>query len=86
MDMESKIKKLSYGNFFCLRFISQCIHVWRRLCDRESDRKKFVDEYHWIDENEMLDLVAIAQSAPGAVAVNGAIAVGYKLAGLLPAW
>lgn len=31
----------------------------------------------------MLDLVAIAQSAPGAVAVNGAIAVGYKLAGLI---
>lgn len=45
-------------------------------------KKKFVDEYHWIDENEMLDLVAIAQSAPGAVAVNGAIAVGYKLAGI----
>ena len=25
-------------------------------------KKKFVDELHWIDENEMLDLVAIAQS------------------------
>ena len=45
-------------------------------------KKKFVDEYHWIEENEMLDLVAIAQSSPGAVAVNGAIVVGYKLAGL----
>ena len=45
-------------------------------------KKKFVDEYHWIDENEMLDLVAIAQSAPGPIAVNGAIVVGYKLAGL----
>ena len=33
-------------------------------------KKKFVDEYHWIDEDEMLDLVAIAQSAPGAIAVN----------------
>ena len=29
-------------------------------------KKKFVDDYHWIEENEMLDLVAIAQSAPGA--------------------
>ncbi len=48
-------------------------------------KKKFVDEYHWIEENEMLDLVAIAQSAPGAIAVNGAIVVGYKLAGLLGA-
>ena len=45
-------------------------------------KKKFADEYHWIGEEEMLDLVAIAQSAPGAVAVNGAVAVGYKLAGI----
>ena len=45
-------------------------------------KKKFVDEYHWIEENEMLDLVAIAQSAPGPIAVNGAIVVGYKLAGM----
>ena len=45
-------------------------------------KKKFVDQYHWIEENEMLDLIAIAQSAPGAIAVNGAIVVGYKLAGI----
>lgn len=30
----------------------------------------------------MLDLVAIAQSSPGAIAVNGAIVVGYKIAGI----
>lgn len=48
-------------------------------------KKKFVDQLHWIDEKEMLDLVAIAQSSPGAIAVNGAIVVGYKLAGLLGA-
>ena len=42
-------------------------------------KDKFVDHYHWIDEEEMLDLVAIAQSSPGAIAVNGAIVVGYKL-------
>ena len=35
-------------------------------------KKKFVNEYHWIEEDEMLDLVVIAQSAPGAIAVNGA--------------
>ena len=48
-------------------------------------KTKFVDQYHWIDEEEMLDLVAIAQSCPGAIAVNGAIVVGYKLAGILGA-
>ena len=46
-------------------------------------KNKFVDEYHWIEENEMLDLVAIAQSSPGAIAVNGAIVIGYKLAGVV---
>ena len=45
-------------------------------------KRKFVDELHWIDEVEMLDLVAIAQSSPGPIAVNGAIVVGYKLCGL----
>ena len=48
-------------------------------------KKKFVDELHWIEESEMLDLIAIAQSSPGAIAVNGAIVVGYKLAGLVGA-
>ncbi len=48
-------------------------------------KDKFVDEYHWIGEEEILDLVAIAQSSPGAIAVNGAIVVGYKLSGILGA-
>lgn len=43
----------------------------------------FVDKYQWISKKEMLNYVAIAQSAPGAIAVNGAIVVGYQLAGFL---
>ena len=44
-------------------------------------KQKFVDKLHWIEEDEMLDFVAIAQSSPGPIAVNGAIVLGYKLAG-----
>ena len=44
-------------------------------------KEKFVDQYHWIDEEEMLDLVAIAQSSPGAIAVNSATFVGTRIAG-----
>ena len=44
-------------------------------------RKKFVEELGWIDEDEMLDLTAIAQSSPGAIAVNASILVGYHVAG-----
>lgn len=45
-------------------------------------KRKFVDELHWIDEKEMLDLTALAQSAPGAIAVNASILVGWRVGGL----
>lgn len=45
-------------------------------------RKLFVDKYQWIDEQEMLDLIAIAQAAPGIIAVNTSILIGYKIAGV----
>ena len=41
-------------------------------------KKKFVDELHWIDEQEMLE-----QSSPGAIAVNAAILVGWQVEGLV---
>ena len=44
-------------------------------------KKKFVDELHWLNEEETLDFVAIAQSSPGAVAVNASILLGYRIAG-----
>ena len=44
-------------------------------------RKKFVEELGWIEEQEMMDLTAIAQSSPGAIAVNASILVGYRVAG-----
>ena len=46
-------------------------------------KKKFVDELHWIDEQEMLDMTALAQSSPGAIAVNAAILVGWQVEGLV---
>lgn len=46
-------------------------------------KSKFVDEYKWITEKEMLNITAIAQSAPGAIAVNAAIVVGFRLAGFI---
>lgn len=49
-------------------------------------RKKFVEDLKWIDEDEMLNMVAISQSAPGPIAVNTSIMVGYRLAGVLGAF
>jgi chromate transporter len=45
-------------------------------------KKKFVDELGWLGEDEMLNLAAIAQSSPGAVAVNASILLGYRVVGV----
>jgi len=45
-------------------------------------KKRFVDELHYITEQEMLDMTALAQSSPGSIAVNAAILVGMKTAGV----
>lgn len=45
-------------------------------------KRKFVEELKWIDEEEMLNLVAISQSAPGPIAVNASIMIGYRIAGI----
>ena len=48
-------------------------------------QKKFVEELKWIDQGEVMDLVAIAQSCPGVMAVNTSIIIGYRMAGPLGA-
>lgn len=45
-------------------------------------KRKLVDELHWLDEDEMLDMTALAQTSPGAIAVNAAILVGRRVAGI----
>lgn len=45
-------------------------------------KKKLVNELHWLTEEEMLDMTALAQSAPGPIAVNAAILVGRRIAGV----
>ena len=42
-------------------------------------RRRFVEDLKWLEENEMMDLAAIAQSSPGAIAVNAAILTGFKI-------
>lgn len=44
--------------------------------------KEIVDKRGWIDRTEYLDLIAVAQSLPGILAVNVSVAVGDKLRGM----
>lgn len=45
-------------------------------------KKKFCDELAWIEEDEILDLIAVAQSSPGALAVNTSMIIGYRVLGI----
>lgn len=46
-------------------------------------KKKFVEELEWLDEDEMLDVTAITQSAPGPLPVNASVIIGYRMKGVL---
>lgn len=44
---------------------------------------EFVEKKKWLDKDEFLNMVAIAESTPGPIAINSATYVGYKKAGVI---
>lgn len=46
-------------------------------------KKKFVEELGWLEEDEMLDITAIAQSSPGPIPINASVILGYRMQGIL---
>lgn len=71
-----------YWKLFCSTFIISAFTIGGGFVIIPLLKAKFVDEYKWMDDKEALNLVAIAQSAPGVVAANTSIIMGYRLAGI----
>lgn len=46
-------------------------------------QKEAVEKNHWVTDEDILEIVAIAESTPGPIAVNSATFVGYRAAGIL---
>ena len=44
-------------------------------------QREVVDRKGWIDEQEFLNMIALAQAAPGLIAVNSAIFIGWRIGG-----
>ena len=44
---------------------------------------EFVEKKKWLTKDEFLDMIAIAESTPGPIAINSATFIGYKTAGML---
>ena len=47
--------------------------------------RELVNNHHWVDEKDIMDVFAVAQSFPGPIAVNAATFTGFRLAGRLGA-
>ena len=77
--------EVSLRTMFCSTFMLSMLTFGGGFVIVPLMKKRFVDELHWIEEEEMMDLIAIAQSSPGAIAVNGSIIIGYRLKGLIGA-
>lgn len=43
--------------------------------------EELVDKRNWVQKKEIIDIFALAQSVPGAVAINSSTSIGYKIAG-----
>ncbi len=46
-------------------------------------QKEVVDKKKWIEDSDILDIISIAESTPGPIAINSATFIGYKIAGVL---
>ena len=44
-------------------------------------QKETVEKRRWISDSDVLDVIAIAESTPGPIAINAATFVGYRVAG-----
>jgi chromate transporter len=75
-----KDKAFSYWTLFLSTFYISAFTFGGGYVIVPLMRKRFVEQYGWIQEQEMLDLIAIAQSTPGPIAVNTSILVGYRMA------
>ncbi len=49
-------------------------------------RNEFIDKHRWIDDKDITDIFALSQSMPGAIAINAATMIGYRLAGFTGAF
>ncbi|MBG9980855.1 chromate transporter [Facklamia sp. DSM 111018] len=79
--MKNKLEFL--WKLFCATFLLSALTFGGGYVIVSLMKDRFVNDYHWIDDEEMLNLISIAQSSPGPIAVNAAIIIGYQLAGVL---
>ncbi len=70
-----------YGKLFWSMFVLSAFTLGNGFVIIPLMQRRFVEELGWLEEDEMLDMVAFARSSPGAVTVNVAVQAGLRVAG-----
>lgn len=80
-QMEEQVVKPTLPRLFMATFMLSAFTFGGGYVIVAMMQKRFVDKYHWLTKEEMLDLTAIAQSSPGPMACSAAMSAGYRLHG-----
>ncbi|HAI52757.1 MAG TPA: chromate transporter, partial [Firmicutes bacterium] len=75
-------KRASLWNLFSVFFRIGAFTFGGGLAMLPLIEREVVEVQGWVEQEEILDIVALSQSVPGAIAVNSAIFIGLRLRGL----
>lgn len=79
--MEKYAKKPNIWRLFYYCFILSAFTIGGGYVMVPLMHERFVNKLGWIDDDELTELVALGQSAPGAMVVNSSVIMGYRLLG-----
>ncbi len=79
--MKNRLLKLFFAFFKIGLFTFGGGYAMIPLIQRET-----VENNHWISDDDILEIFAIAESTPGPIAINSATFIGYKVAGFFGAF
>lgn len=83
LEKDNKLKNLF--NLFCTFFKIGAFTFGGGYAMIPIIQKEAVEKHNWVTDDDVLDIIAIAESTPGPISVNSATFIGYRVAGVLGA-
>ena len=81
--MNNKSDRSTLWQLFCSMFMLSACTFGGGFVIVSLMKKEFVEKLNWLQEDEMLDVTAIAQSSPGPIPVNASVIIGYRIKGII---
>ena len=81
--MNNKSDRSTLWQLFCSMFMLSACTFGGGFVIVSLMKKEFVEKLNWLQEDEMLDVTASAQSSPGPIPVNASVIIGYRIKGII---